>query len=204
MQYRALLVVYIVASCCVCAQPQEIIVDGRAANRTFDGQGALSAGASSRLLADYPPQQREEIMVRMLLHWPNPAVCLDSGPTSCNLLPAALCKQDLLFTPGVGASLSILKVEIGGDTQVNVTMNVVGVSVVVGSRMCAFDNESLGMHYYVNGSLLRLVSIELPRRVPTALNLATCIRGMTRDARTVCVDMKQCCCVERANATHLS
>jgi len=54
--------------------------------RVFDGIGALSAGASSRLLIDYPEPQRTEIL-------------------------------DLLFLPGYGASLQVLKVEIGGDAQ---------------------------------------------------------------------------------------
>lgn len=57
-----------------------------AARRAFDGIGALSAGASSRLLQDYPEKERKEIL-------------------------------DLLFLPGYGASLQVLKVEIGGDTQ---------------------------------------------------------------------------------------
>ena len=48
--------------------------------------GALSAGASSRLLFDYEPTARSEIL-------------------------------DYLFKPRFGASLSICKVEIGGDTQ---------------------------------------------------------------------------------------
>lgn len=52
----------------------------------FEGIGALSAGASSRLLQDYPETQRNEIL-------------------------------DLLFKPQYGASLQVLKVEIGGDTQ---------------------------------------------------------------------------------------
>jgi len=52
----------------------------------FDGIGALSAGASSRLLQDYPKEQRSEIL-------------------------------DLLFKPRYGASLQVLKVEIGGDMQ---------------------------------------------------------------------------------------
>jgi O-glycosyl hydrolase len=53
---------------------------------TYDGHGALSAGASSRLLYDYPIKQRDEIL-------------------------------DYLFTPNFGASLDLLKVEIGGDSQ---------------------------------------------------------------------------------------
>eukprot|EP00929_Paragymnodinium_shiwhaense_P008655 TRINITY_DN112614_c0_g1_i1.p1 TRINITY_DN112614_c0_g1~~TRINITY_DN112614_c0_g1_i1.p1 ORF type:complete len:1055 (-),score=243.16 TRINITY_DN112614_c0_g1_i1:106-3270(-) len=52
----------------------------------FDGIGALSAGASSRLLLDYPEAQRSEIL-------------------------------DLLFKPQYGASIQVLKIEIGGDTQ---------------------------------------------------------------------------------------
>lgn len=52
----------------------------------FDGIGALSAGASSRLLPDYIEPYRSHIL-------------------------------DYLFLPGFGASLHILKVEIGGDAQ---------------------------------------------------------------------------------------
>jgi len=52
----------------------------------FEGVGALSAGASSRLLLDYPKEQRGEIL-------------------------------DLLFKPKYGASLQVLKIEIGGDMQ---------------------------------------------------------------------------------------
>lgn len=65
---------------------QTITVDGSQPGRTFDGFGALSAGASSRLLLDYPPLQRGQIL-------------------------------DYLFKPNYGASLQILKVEIGGDTN---------------------------------------------------------------------------------------
>jgi hypothetical protein len=63
-----------------------VTLDGTSAGRVFDGVGALSAGASSRLLIDYPPQQRSQIL-------------------------------DYLYKPGYGASLQILKVEIGGDTN---------------------------------------------------------------------------------------
>ncbi|MBO0820388.1 MAG: discoidin domain-containing protein [Nocardiopsaceae bacterium] len=63
-----------------------VAVDGNSAGRVFDGVGGLSAGASSRLLSDYPPPQRGQIL-------------------------------DYLFKPGYGASLQILKVEIGGDTN---------------------------------------------------------------------------------------
>jgi O-glycosyl hydrolase len=68
------------------ASGQTISLDGTAAGQVFDGVGALSAGASSRLLMDYPPPKRQQIL-------------------------------DYLFKPGYGASLQILKVEIGGDTN---------------------------------------------------------------------------------------
>lgn len=37
-------------------------LDGSTALHTFDGHGALSAGASSRLLWDYPEPQRTEVL----------------------------------------------------------------------------------------------------------------------------------------------
>lgn len=61
-------------------------LDGSTAHHALDGIGALSAGASSRLLFDYPAAQRADIL-------------------------------DLLFKPSFGASLHMLKVEIGGDAQ---------------------------------------------------------------------------------------
>ena len=42
--------------------PVPIELDGRAPGRVFEGFGALSAGASSRLLIDYPEPQRGEIL----------------------------------------------------------------------------------------------------------------------------------------------
>ena len=55
--------------------------------RRHDGVGAISGGgATSRLLRDYPVQQRSDIL-------------------------------DYLFLPNFGASLSILKVEIGGEVE---------------------------------------------------------------------------------------
>jgi hypothetical protein len=39
-----------------------ILIDGKDKGRIFDGIGALSAGASSRLLIDYPEPQRSEIL----------------------------------------------------------------------------------------------------------------------------------------------
>lgn len=61
-----------------------ITIDGKESGRIFDGIGALSAGASSALLWDYPRRERDQIL-------------------------------NYLFKPNYGASLQILKVEIGGD-----------------------------------------------------------------------------------------
>ena len=44
------------------AAPVTIALDGATALHRFDGIGALSAGASSRLLVDYPEPQRSEIL----------------------------------------------------------------------------------------------------------------------------------------------
>ena len=60
------------------------VLSDDAPGRRFDGIGALSAGASSRLLVDYPEPERGQIL-------------------------------DLLFRPGHGAALQILRVEIGSD-----------------------------------------------------------------------------------------
>jgi hypothetical protein len=68
------------------AAPVSIVLDGATALHRYDGHGALSAGASSRLLFDYPEQQLGEVL-------------------------------DFLFLPDFGASLPLLKVEIGGDSQ---------------------------------------------------------------------------------------
>jgi len=43
-----------------------ITIDGKDKGRTFDGIGALSAGASSRLLINYPEPQRSEILDYLL------------------------------------------------------------------------------------------------------------------------------------------
>ena len=42
--------------------PTRITLDGASAGRTFQGIGALSAGASSRLLIDYPEPERSQIL----------------------------------------------------------------------------------------------------------------------------------------------
>lgn len=49
-------------SSAVDSTPQAITIDGQDTGRNFDGIGALSAGASSRLLIDYPEPQRSEIL----------------------------------------------------------------------------------------------------------------------------------------------
>jgi hypothetical protein len=66
---------------------QPITVDGTGTGRTFDGIGAISGGGGTS---------------RLLVDYPEP----ERG----RLL-------DYLFKPGYGASLQILKVEIGGDTN---------------------------------------------------------------------------------------
>jgi len=43
-------------------QQTRIVLDGNAKGRVFDGLGAASAGASSRLLIDYPEPQRSQIL----------------------------------------------------------------------------------------------------------------------------------------------
>ena len=59
----------------VCPQPPPTItLDGSTAHHTFDGIGALSAGASSRLLYDYPEPQRSDILD--LLFKPSTAAAL--------------------------------------------------------------------------------------------------------------------------------
>ena len=64
-----------------------IHVDGSDGGRVFGGVGAISGGGgNSRLLIDYPPAQRDQIL-------------------------------DYLFKPGYGASLQVLKIEIGGDAN---------------------------------------------------------------------------------------
>jgi hypothetical protein len=70
------------------AQTTTIVnVSGTSTGRNFDGMGGLSGGGgTSRLLWDYPAQQRDEIL-------------------------------DYLFEPNYGASLQILKVEIGSDAN---------------------------------------------------------------------------------------
>ena len=44
------------------AAASTLIIDGAALAQVYDGHGGLSAGASSRLLWDYPPAQRADIL----------------------------------------------------------------------------------------------------------------------------------------------
>ena len=44
------------------AQTAQVVLDGNSKGRVFDGLGAASAGASSRLLIDYPEPQRSQIL----------------------------------------------------------------------------------------------------------------------------------------------
>jgi hypothetical protein len=55
---------FVLALCATVANSQQtsIVLDGNSKGRTFDGLGAASAGASSRLLVDYPEPQRSEIL----------------------------------------------------------------------------------------------------------------------------------------------
>src|SRR6201988_4708283 len=43
-------------------QQATVVLDGASRGRIFDGLGAASAGASSRLLIDYPEPQRSQIL----------------------------------------------------------------------------------------------------------------------------------------------
>lgn len=56
------------------AASSPIVLDGRTAHHQFDGIGGLSAGASSRLLYDYPEPQRGDILD--LLFKPNTGAAL--------------------------------------------------------------------------------------------------------------------------------
>jgi galactosylceramidase len=57
---KALAVLAIGLATAVCAQ--DIYLDSNKLGRTFEGIGALSAGASSKLLIDYPEPQRSQIL----------------------------------------------------------------------------------------------------------------------------------------------
>ena len=88
-----------------------ITVDGSAATLTYDGHGALSAGASSRLLIDYPEPQRTDILD--LLFKPNHGAAMHMIKVS--LTPTRGRALTLTRT----RTLTLTKVEIGGDGQSN-------------------------------------------------------------------------------------
>lgn len=46
----------------VLSQQTDVVLNGSSSGRVFDGLGAVSAGASSRLLIDYPEPQRSQIL----------------------------------------------------------------------------------------------------------------------------------------------
>ena len=50
------------ASMTAYSQQIRVVLDGQSKGRVFDGLGAVSAGASSRLLIDYPEPQRSQIL----------------------------------------------------------------------------------------------------------------------------------------------
>ena len=75
-------------SVCIASQPasgQTIVIDQQGGGRVFDGVGAISGGGGNS---------------RLLIDYPE--------PTRSQIL-------DYLFKPNYGASLQILKVEIGAD-----------------------------------------------------------------------------------------
>ncbi|ESO89802.1 hypothetical protein LOTGIDRAFT_218637 [Lottia gigantea] len=80
-------IVLICMLCCFIEAAEYTFDDSVGLGRQFDGIGGLSGGgATSKLLVNYPEEQRNQIL-------------------------------DYLFKPNFGASLHILKVEIGGDAQ---------------------------------------------------------------------------------------
>ena len=85
----------------VSAAAAPIILDGATVHHAFDGIGALSAGASSRLLYDYPDAQRADILD--LLFKPSFAASLqilkvEIGGGKFNVLRSSLsCFSLLLF-----------------------------------------------------------------------------------------------------------
>ncbi len=62
MLHSSFFVALLLASLAVNAAAYDITLDGTNRGRTFEGIGAVSAGASSRLLVDYPEPQRSQIL----------------------------------------------------------------------------------------------------------------------------------------------
>jgi hypothetical protein len=57
-----LVIVLLLSSISTVSAQQSITLDGSKTSHTYDGHGGLSAGASSRLLIDYPESQRSDIL----------------------------------------------------------------------------------------------------------------------------------------------
>ena len=65
VRFRSLLVVIFAlgfSSAFALSQTVQVVLDGNSKGRIFDGIGAVSAGASSRLLIDYPEPERSQIL----------------------------------------------------------------------------------------------------------------------------------------------
>ena len=58
----ALGMAFCIAGVTMHGQQTNVVLDGNSKGRVFDGLGAVSAGASSRLLIDYPEPQRSQIL----------------------------------------------------------------------------------------------------------------------------------------------
>ena len=71
--------------------------------------GWAGGGATSRLLPDYPPAQRDQACYRA-------AQPRAEAPGLTALINPCGQVLDLLFKPRFGAALQILKHEVGGDT----------------------------------------------------------------------------------------
>lgn len=59
---RLILLIVLVTSICVSVRAVDVRIDGSSPGQVFEGIGAVSAGASSRLLVDYPEPYRSEIL----------------------------------------------------------------------------------------------------------------------------------------------
>lgn len=86
MTKRKTALIVLLSMCLSVFSQVKINIRDDGSGRIYEGIGALSAGASSKLLMDYPPAVQSMLF-------------------------------DLLFKPKYGASLQIIKVEIGGDVN---------------------------------------------------------------------------------------
>jgi len=60
--FNLMLCAWLIADAAFSASALDITLDARQSGRTFEGIGAVSAGASSRLLVDYPEPERSQIL----------------------------------------------------------------------------------------------------------------------------------------------